>query len=196
MILTAGDKVIYPRQGLCLIGSVVRKVVDEIPIKFYHLILLSDKGGELYVPVDKAQAIGIRLLLKRSEIPKLMGRLKQAVGASRDWRQRTLDHLKLLASGSAFDLAEIVESLTELSETKRLSPQDSRMLERARKLLVCEISEVMGETKSVVEQQLDHALNVRKEEMKKEGNENHVNDQDGSGIVSDAHVERPMYGAV
>lgn len=196
MILTAGDRVIYPRQGLCLIGSVVRKVVDGIPIRFYHLILLDDKGGELYVPVDKAQAIGIRLLLKKSEIPKLLGHFKQAVKATRDWKQRTIDNLKLLASGSAFDLAGIVESLTELSETKRLSPQDSRMLERARKLLICEISEVMRETKSVVEEQLDRALNARKEEPGKEENENYVNDKNGSSMVSDDRIERHMYGAV
>jgi len=196
VILTAGNKVIYPRQGLCLIISVVRKVIDGAPIKFYHLTLLDEKGGELYVPVDKAQAIGLRRLLKKSEIPKLMGQFKQAVEAARNWKQRYLDNLKMLASGSAFDLAEVVESLTGLNETKKLSPHDSWMLERARKLLVCEISEVMGETKSVIEEKLDQALKARKGEMRKEENENYVNDQNGVGTRSGAGVERPVYGAV
>ena len=65
---------------------------------------------------------------------------------------------------SAFDLAEIVESLTELSETKTLSPGDRHALDRARKLLVCEISEVMGETRGEAEQQMDRALKERKTE--------------------------------
>jgi hypothetical protein len=36
------------------------------------------------------------------------------------------------------------------------------MLDRARRILICEISEVMGETKSAAEQQVDQALNMRK----------------------------------
>ena len=163
MILTVGNKVIYPCQGPCLIGPVVKKVVDGRPMSFYHLALLDDSGGKLFVPVDKAQAIGIRLLLERSEIPTLLGQLKKAARTAKKWKQRTMDNLKLFTSGSAFDLAEVVESLTELSETKALSPRDSRTLERARKLLICEISEVMGETKSAAEEQVDRALKAQKE---------------------------------
>ncbi len=162
MILSAGNKVVYPCQGPCLIGPVVKKVVDGRPIKFYHLALLDDSGGELFVPVDKAQALGIRLLLKRSEIPKLLSRLKETAGAAKDWKQRATDNLKLLTSGSAFDLAEVVESLTELSGRKALSFRESQMLERARKLLICEISEVMGETKSAAEEHVNKALKARK----------------------------------
>ncbi len=162
MILTVGNKVVYPHQGPCLIGPVIKKVVDGTPVRFYHLTLLDDSGGELFVPVDKAQAIGIRLLLKRSEIPKLLDQLKQAVVITRDWKQRANDHIKLLSSGSAFDLAELIESLTELSETKTLSYREGQTLERARKLLICEISEVMGETKSAAEEQVDQALKARK----------------------------------
>ncbi len=162
MILSVGNKVVYPCQGPCLIGPVVKKVVEGRPIKFYHLALLDDSGGELFVPVDKAQAIGIRLLLKRSEIPKLLGRLKKKAGAAKDWKQRANDNFKLITSGSAFDLAEVVESLTELSKRKSLSFREGQTLERARRLLICEISEVMGETKSAAEAQVDKALKARK----------------------------------
>jgi len=132
-------------------------------MRFYHLALLDGKGGDLFVPVDKAQAIGVRLLLKRSEIPKLLDHLKRDARSAKDWKQRNINNLKLFASGSAFDLAEVVESLTELSKTKVLSPRERQMLERARKLLVCEISEVMGETKSAAEEQVDQALKARRE---------------------------------
>jgi len=65
VILTVGNKVIYPCHGLCLIGPVVKKVVDGRLMSLYRLALLDDSGGELFVPVDKTQAIGIRQLLKR-----------------------------------------------------------------------------------------------------------------------------------
>jgi CarD family transcriptional regulator len=164
VILTSGNKVVYPSQGPCLIGPVVNKVIDGRPISFYQLALLDDSGGELLVPVDKVQTIGIRPLLNRSDIPKVLGLLKEPPGADKDWQRRANDNFKLLTSGSAFDLAEVIKSLTRLSEKKALSFRESRTLEKARKLLIGEISEVLEETKSAAEKQIDEALNVRKSE--------------------------------
>jgi len=163
LLLTVGDKVVYPSQGPCLIGAIVKKVVDGRVMSFYPLAQLGDTAGELFVPVDKVGIMGVRLLIEKSEIPKLLDHLKKPVEAARNWQRRTMDNIRLLASGSAFDLAEIVESLTALSKTKSLLPRDSLMLGRAKKLLVCEISEVMGETKSAAEEQIDRALDSRKD---------------------------------
>jgi CarD family transcriptional regulator len=172
VILTVGNKVIYPSQGPCRIGAVVNKIVDGRAGSFYPLVPLDDSArGEVFVPVDKAQALGIRQLLEKSEIPRLLGHLKKTAGTAKNWRQRIIDNLKLLSSGSAFDLAEVVESLTELNQTKVLSPRDRQTLDRARKLLICEISEVMGETKRAAEEQVDEALEgeQKNEEAKTRG---------------------------
>ncbi len=162
MILTVGSQVVYPCQGPCLVGAVIQRVVAGEPKSFYHLVVLDDSGGELFVPVDKVRAIGIRPLVKRSDIPKLLGQLMKTAKMAKDWKQRANDILKLFTSGSAFDLAEIVESLTELGKTKTLTLRESWVLTRARNLLICEISEVMRETKSAAEQQVDQALEARK----------------------------------
>jgi CarD family transcriptional regulator len=162
VILTVGSKVVYPCQGPCLVGAVVERSVAGEPRSFYHLIVLDDSGGELFVPVDKVQTIGIRPLVKRSDILKLLGQLMKTSEMAKDWKQRANDILRLFTSGSAFDLAEIVGSLTELSKAKALSLRENWTLARARKFLVCEISEVMGETKSAAEEQVDQALRARK----------------------------------
>jgi RNA polymerase-interacting CarD/CdnL/TRCF family regulator len=162
VILTSGNKVIYPYQGPCLIGPVINKVIDGSPISFYRLALLDDSGGELFVPVDKVQTRGIRSLVKRSDVLKLLGQLRKTSEMAKDWKQRADDILRLFTSGSAFDLVEIVGSLTELSMAKALSLRESWMLARARTLLVCEISEVMGGPKSVAEEQVDQSLRTRK----------------------------------
>ena len=163
MILSVGDKVNYPCQGPCLVGSVVQRIVEGKPTEFYHLVVLDDPGGDLFIPVDdEAPSRGVRRLLDRSEIPKVLERLQQAAGAAKNWKRRAIDNSKLFATGSAFDLAEIVESLSGLAETKSLSAGDRQTLHRARKLLVSEISEVTGEIKSVAEAQIDGALKVRK----------------------------------
>lgn len=155
--LATGNKAIYPGQGPCRIGHVVKRVVDGRGIMFYHLIL-DDSGGDLFVPVEKARAIGVRLLMKKSEIPKLLTHLKKAATTSDNWKQRAAENMKLFTTGSAFDLAEIIASLTELRDTRPLTLGESGTLDRARRLLICEISEVMGETKTVAEGQVDQAL--------------------------------------
>jgi len=162
MRLTVGNKIIYPGQGPCLITPAVERIVDGQPVKLYRLALLDDRGGELFVPVHRTETIGIRPLLERSDIPKLLSHLKKASGTAKNWKQRETDNCRLFISGSAFDLAEIVDSLTVLSETRALLPRDSQMLERATKLLVNEISEVMGETKTAAEKRVHRALKRNK----------------------------------
>jgi CarD family transcriptional regulator len=168
MILNVGTRIVYPYRGPCRIGAVVKKDIGGRPENFYPLVLMDDSGDVLFVPVDKVENLGIRQLVKKSEIPKLLRRLSEDVeivklpNARMSWKQRATDNFNLFASGSAFDLATIVGSLTELNEIKPLSPRDREVLDKARKNLICEISEVMGQTKSAAEQQVNDALKAVK----------------------------------
>src|SRR3712207_543712 len=119
-----GSRVSYPLQGPCRVDRVFTRVVDGRPIQFYHLVVLAENGGDVFVPVERAQGVGVRVLLERSDIPRLLARLEEATEAANDWRRRAFDNRRLLTSGSAFDLAEVVRSLTTLSETKSLSPHE------------------------------------------------------------------------
>ena len=136
LTLAAGDKAMYPGVGPCLIGRVEKRIVDARVVMFYHLIVLDGSRGELFIPVEKAGPIGVRLMIRKAEIPKLFSHLKERVNIADNWKQRANDNSKLLTSGSPFDLAEIVASLTELSDTRSLTVGEARTLGRARRLLV------------------------------------------------------------
>lgn len=161
MTLRVGNKIVYPSQGPCLIGAVVRKVIGGIPTSFYRLAPLDNSGGVLFVPVEKISGLGIRQLMARSEVPKVLSHLKQAAVAVRNGKERATANMKLLSSGSAFDLAQLIQSLTQLNGIRALLPADRQALDRARSMLICEISEVMGKTKRAAEEELDGALDVR-----------------------------------
>ena len=171
MALTVGDKVVYPGRGPCLIGAVVEKMVCGRLASYYRLALLDDSRAELFVPVDKSRNINMRALLTRLEIPKLLEQLKTGVsvtrapGTAKNWRQRELDNLKLFNSGTIFELAHMVESLTKLGITKTLAAHERETLYRARKLLICEISEVMGESKTAAETRIDNVLEPEKNKL-------------------------------
>jgi RNA polymerase-interacting CarD/CdnL/TRCF family regulator len=163
MIFSIGDKVVYPAQGPCLIDAVVKKTIAGESTSFYRLSLLDGSRHTVLVPLDKLSVLHVRHLLAKSEIPKLLRRLKHLTTAAKSWQQRAIDNAKLLSSGSAFDLAEIVESLTAMSQAKALLPRDRQTLEKARKFLICEISEVMEESRNAAESQIDGALKSIKE---------------------------------
>ena len=164
MTLSVGDKVYYPGRGPCLVDAVVKKVVCGTSATFYRLALLADSGAELFVPVANLADVKFRALVSRSEIPQLMHHLKVRVGAvpapptAKGWRQREMDKLKLSGSNSAFELADLVETLTRLSGIKPLAFDERETLYRARKLLICEISEVMNESKAAAEARIDSML--------------------------------------
>lgn len=163
MMLTTGMKAIYPCHGPCRVGPVVSKVVDGRAIMFYHLTVLDGNGGDLFVPVARAESIGVRSLLKKSQVPKLFDQLRKTSQIADNWKQRSVENVRLFASGSAFDLAEIVQSLTELSGRKALSFGERQTLGRARELLIGELSAVIGKSKEVVERQVDMALGAHAE---------------------------------
>lgn len=157
-MLTVGRKVVYPCQGPCLIGAIVERIIGNMPMRFYQLLVLDQGGGDLLVPVDKADAVGIRPLLKKTDIPKLLERLNMPTRSVEDYRLRARENARLFASGSAFDLAEIVESMTKLGERKALSISERKSLDKAKRLLVCELAEVLGQTKEEAELQINKAL--------------------------------------
>jgi CarD family transcriptional regulator len=153
--------VVYPCQGPCIIRAIEKKIINEEPVMFYRLAVLGDGNGSLFVPVDKIKALGIRPLMKKAEVSRLLDRLKKPSQSADDYRQRARDNSKLLSTGCAFDLAEVVESLTELNEKKSLSSAERKTLERAKALLICEIAEVLGLTKEEAGLRIDEALGAR-----------------------------------
>jgi CarD family transcriptional regulator len=63
-----------------------------------------------------------------------------------------------MRTGSIYDVADVLKSLTLLSRSKSLSFREKRMLDRAKFLIVSEISEVMRETAESIEGRVEKAL--------------------------------------
>ena len=63
-----------------------------------------------------------------------------------------------MRTGSIYDVVEVLKSLAFLSKSKSLSFREKRMLNRAKFLVVSEITEVIGEKSPVVDVKVDEAL--------------------------------------
>jgi hypothetical protein len=84
--------------------------------------------------------------------------LEHAPLVAKNWKQRAIDNARLLASGSPFDLADVVKSLTQLSDANALLPRDRQALDKARQFLICEISEVLEQSRDAAKDQTEKAL--------------------------------------
>jgi len=161
MMFNIGRKVVYPGQGPCRIGPVVKKVIGGQAGSYYRLVSLAENSEAVLVPVDKIGGLGIRRLITKSEVSRVLRHLAIPCQRLANWKQRDFINLKRLSSGSVDDLAEIIQSLTELNSRRPLAPRERQILDRARRMLICEISEATGESKCITEGYLDSALGDR-----------------------------------
>ncbi|RPJ84938.1 MAG: CarD family transcriptional regulator [Acidobacteria bacterium] len=158
MTFQIGDKVIYPNHGLGVIERIEEKTILGTTCGFYSLRIASNETTVL-VPVTNADSVGLRPAIGDTEVDRLFRLLGDGkIDSQQNWKGRFKDHAEKMRSGSIYDAADVLRSLTLLSKSKNLSFREKRMLDRARFLVISEISEVLQEGQSIVEVRVDRAL--------------------------------------
>ncbi len=153
-----GDKVIYPNHGLGVIERIEEKTILGTTCGFYSLRIAANETTVL-VPVDNADSVGLRRAIGDAEVDRLFRILGDGkIDSQQNWKGRFKDNSEKMRTGSIYDVADVLKSLTLLSKSKSLSFREKRMLDRARFLVVSEISEVLHEGQPAVEAKVDRAL--------------------------------------
>ena len=158
MTFQIGDKVIYPNHGLGIIERIEEKTILGTTCGFYSLRIASNETMVL-VPVGNADSVGLRRAIGDTEVDRLFRILGDGkIDSQQNWKGRFKDNSEKMRSGSTYDVADVLKSLTLLSKSKNLSFREKRMLDRARFLVVSEISEVLQEGQVAIESRVDRAL--------------------------------------
>jgi len=153
-----GDKVIYPNHGLGVVQGIETKTILGTTCGFYHLRMVANETTVL-VPVDNVDGVGLRRAIEDQEIERLFSLLGDGkIDNHQNWKGRFKDNSDRMRTGSIYDVVEVLKSLTFLARSKNLSFREKRMLDRAKFLVVSEISEVSREVTLMVEEKVDHAL--------------------------------------
>jgi CarD family transcriptional regulator len=153
-----GDKVIYPNHGLGVIERIEEKTILGTTCGFYSLRITSNETTVL-VPVGNVECVGLRRAIGDTEVDRLFRLLGDGkIDTQQNWKGRFKDNSEKMRSGLVYDVADVLKSLTLLSKSKNLSFREKRMLDRARFLVVSEISEVLHEGQPVIEARVDRAL--------------------------------------
>jgi CarD family transcriptional regulator len=140
MELNIGQKVAYPSQGVCMVEDIEKKIVGGNSMRFYLLRVLSD-NSTIFVPLANAESVGIRPVISTSQYKKLINDLgKDFEDISADWKTRSREFMLQLQSGDVFAAADVLKKLTFLSHEKKLSFREQTLMEKARFLIVSEVT--------------------------------------------------------
>jgi CarD family transcriptional regulator len=153
-----GDKVIYPNHGLGIVERIEDKTIFGTTCGFYHLRIVANDTAVL-VPVANVDGVGLRRAICGEEVPRLFKLLGDGnIDNHQNWKGRFKDNSDKMRSGSIYEVADVLKSLTFLAKSKSLSFREKRMLDRAKFLIISEISEVMRESALAIEGRVDSAL--------------------------------------
>lgn len=159
MTFQIGDKVIYPNHGLGVVERIEDKTILGTTCGFYHLRIAANDTTVL-VPLANVDGVGLRRAINDGEVERLFKLVGDGkIDAQQNWKGRFKDNSEKMRTGSIYDVADVLKSLTLLSKSKSLSFREKRMLDRARFLIITEVAEVTHDGSAAVEGRVDSALN-------------------------------------
>lgn len=158
MELVIGQKVSYPNQGICMVESIEQKKIGERLMSFYLLRILSD-DSTIFVPVQNTGTLGIRPVINSKEYRNLINGLSEDFSeVSTDWKNRSREYSEKLQSGDVFKAADVLKKLTFLSHEKKLSFREQTLLEKARFLIVSEVTNAGLASENKIENKINQLV--------------------------------------
>ncbi len=140
MTFQIGDKVVYPNQGVGTIENISTRSFGSAFERFY-LLRFGYNSVTVMVPFSNVANIGLRRVTKDREISRVLSFLSNgSCEVNSDWKVRFKDNTEKMQSGDLLKAAEVFKGLLRLHVEKPLSFREKKMLERARHMLVSEIS--------------------------------------------------------
>jgi CarD family transcriptional regulator len=165
MHFSVGDTVVHPMHGAGRIAEIQHKELVE-GFEHYYVVEISGQVLTVFVPVRKADELGIRPAMSGSELALTLDTLgdspQRLPEEHQDRQDRILEKLK---TGDPIQIAETVRDLTQRRQMDHLTQADSRLLDRGRRLLAAEMALVSGTTVTDAGGAIDAALtgSVRRE---------------------------------
>jgi CarD family transcriptional regulator len=153
-----GDKVVYPNHGVGIIEQISSRTIGATVEKFY-LLKIKSSSLKVMVPFHNVTTVGLRRVVRNGEIQKILDFLTDGeCNNNADWKYRFKENSERMRTGSLLDVAAVLKSLLVLNQSKPLSFREKKMLERARYLLVSELSLAKNLDEEHVEELLNKAL--------------------------------------
>lgn len=135
-----GDRIVYPMHGVGIIDAIEKKVVLGKRAEYY-MITIVNSGMKVMIPVKNADSIGIRKIISKREVKKVLDILSKDENSSvDDWKERYQNNIDKVKSGSIHEVAEVARDLYRRGTEKELSIMERKLYENAYQLVTHEIA--------------------------------------------------------
>ena len=158
MSFAVGDRVVYPHHGATVIEGVETLELAGT-LRDYLVLRFVDGDLTLRIPVEQAATVGLREVIGDVEAGDVFDVLRRRdVRMPSNWSRRFKNHTEMLKSGDVYQVAEVVRNLSLRNADSKLSAGESRMLDRARRVLISELSLALTADADEVGRRVDTAL--------------------------------------
>jgi CarD family transcriptional regulator len=157
-VFRKGDTVVHPEHGAAVIEELRdREFLGE---KRKYLVLRVAYGDlTLMVPVDSTEEVGLRQVVSKNEVKKVLKVLTENESSmAANWSRRFKNNMEKLHSGDPYQVAEVLRNLAIRDREKGLSAGEKRMIQKARQILISELSYATGKTEEDAEIMIDDVL--------------------------------------
>lgn len=165
MHFSVGDKVVHPVHGSGRVTAVQHQELVE-GFEHYYVLEIIGKGLTVFVPMRKAEELGVRPPKSYSELDHVLSVLKdESEELPDDHKVRQGCIQEKLSSGSLIQVAEVVRDLTVRREEDHLTRADRRLLDQGREIMATEMALVadsrVEDAHQVIDLELARALEIR-----------------------------------
>ncbi len=157
MIFNIGDKAVHPGLGVGVIQSIQSQEISGVRQDFYMIEIVSS-GATLMISTGGKSKF-LRMITPVAQIEKVFSILKSpAKVAKATWKRRVDELNEKLKYGGLYELAEVLRDLNYLKIGKDLSFSEKQMFNKAKSLIVEEISLAKAIDTKLVESDVNSCL--------------------------------------
>src|ERR1041385_3887685 len=158
MTFQVGEKVVYPNHGVATIENISSRAFAGQFERFY-LLRLTYNASTVMVPFSHVEELRLRKVTRNGELARVVSFLSEGTCQRfHDWKDRFKENTEKMRQGTLLSVAEVLKSLLILQSQKPLSFREKKMLDRARHMLMTELSTSRGLNEIEAAQLLDQAL--------------------------------------
>jgi CarD family transcriptional regulator len=160
-----GDLAVYPAHGVGRIEAIETKVVNGEEHDFYIMKVL-ENGMVIMIPTWNVASVGLRDVIGKKEIPKIIEVIKSKRELSIDnqtWNRRYREYMDKIKTGSLYEVAEVFRDLSLLKLTKDLSFGERKLYDTAHTLLIKELSTAKNSDEKAVAKEIEALFDFDKE---------------------------------
>ena len=162
-MFNVGDNIVYPMHGAGTIHAIEKKNILNEEQDYYIISMPGEV--KVMVPTDKAEEIGVRSIIDKNDVSKVLNILEEnETEMSDNWNKRYRDNMDKMKSGNIYEVADVVRNLSFKQKEKGLSTGEKKMLNNAKQILVSELVLVESVPQSEIEKIVENKINVSYEE--------------------------------